>query len=342
MSALLSKRRLAHKHLCTVFLLMAILSLIILFAGLMVGTRALSLQQLWRVLIQPDGNIETTLVWTLRLPRSVAAFFAGAGLALSGFILQTLTRNPLAGPGLTGVSAGAITPIVFCFVYLPTISSVYYPFIGMTGGLITSCITFLIAHTRNAQPMHLALGGISVTFFLNAIITYIILASGAQVPSLLFWLTGGLQGRSWPQLFYMLPWVIFALFATCFCQRILSLMSLPEQIAVSRGLQMTFWKPFLLCLAVLPVAGIAPVAGPVAFRGLAAPHIARLICCYNQLQLITLSFFIGGNMVLLADIIARTIAAPQELPISIITALIGGPIFIFLVQKRAISLPRPL
>ncbi|MHC3940325.1 putative siderophore transport system permease protein YfiZ [Paenochrobactrum sp. BZR 201-1] len=324
-------------QLCAVFLLLATFSLIIITAGLMVGTRSLSLQQLWPVLNRPDGHVESILVWKLRLPRSLAAFFAGAGLALSGYILQALTRNPLAGPGLTGVSAGAITPIVFCFVYLPAISSIYYPFIGMIGGLTAASITLLIARGGNGHPLHLALGGISVSLFLNAVITYIILASGAQVPSLLFWLTGGLQGRSWPQLLYMLPWVIIALCGTCCCQRILSLLSLPEQVAAGMGLQTNIWKPFLLLLAVLPVAGIAPVAGPVAFVGLAAPHIARLLSRNNQTQTILLCFFLGGNMVSLADIIARTIAAPQELPVSIVTALTGGPVFIYLAQKRSVS-----
>lgn len=327
----------AFIRLCALFVLLCLLSLFIIMSGLLVGTRSLNVQQLLTVLFKPDGHLDSILVWTLRLPRSLAAFTAGAGLALSGYILQNLTRNPLASPSLTGVTAGAVTPIVFCFVYLPALSSIYYPFIGLFGGLIAASITLMIARGGNGHPLHLALGGISVSFFLNAVITYIILASGAQMPSLLFWLTGGLQGRSWQQFFYMLPWVIFVFIAVFSCQRVLSLLSLHEQVAASMGLQINYWKPCLLILAILPVAGIVPVAGPITFVGLAAPHIARMLKQPHQAQTIILCFFIGGIMVTFADIIARTIAIPQELPISIVTAFIGGPIFIYLAQKRPVS-----
>lgn len=337
MPVLSPHKRVAHMKICATLLSLILISLLIILAGLLIGTRSLKLQQLWPILTAPNGQIESILVWTLRLPRSLAAFTAGAGLAVSGYLLQMLTRNPLAGPGLTGATAGAVTPIVFCFVYLPAISSVYYPFIGMTGALTASVITLLIAGHGQNNPLHLALGGISISLFLNALTTYLILASGAQVPSLLFWLTGGLQGRSWPQLTPMLPWVFIAICVTFYCRRVLELLSLEPQIAASMGLDIKFWKPCLLILAILPVAGIVPVAGPVAFVGLAAPHIARLLSKNNQTQTLILCIFLGGSMVSLADIIARSIAAPQELPVSIITALIGGPVFIYLAQKRSIS-----
>ena len=210
-------------------------------------------------------------------------------------------------------------------------------FYRQAGALTASVITLLIAGNGQNNPLHLALGGISISLFLNALTTYLILASGAQVPSLLFWLTGGLQGRSWSQLTTMLPWVIIAIYGTFYCRRVLELLSLDPQIAASMGLDIRFWKPFLLILAILPVAGIVPVAGPVAFVGLAAPHIARLLSRNDQIQTLILCIFLGGSMVSLADIVARTIAVPQELPVSIVTALIGGPVFIYLAQKRSIS-----
>lgn len=316
----------------SLLVILAVLSLITLLGGLLIGSRMIGISQLFAVLLRPDGHIESILVWTLRLPRSLAAFLGGGGLAVSGYLLQALTRNPLAGPSLTGVTSGAVTPIVFCFVYIPWISSAYYPFIGMAGGLLAAMTTFWIAHGGSTRPLQLALGGISVSLFLTALTTYIILSSGAQAPSLLFWLTGGFQGRSWPQLFYMLPWVFIGFIGSLACHRVLDLFDLSEHSAASMGLQTTLWKPILLLLAVLPVAGIAPVAGNIAFIGLAAPHIARFLKPRTQARTIILSSLIGGLMVMLADIIARSIAAPQELPVSIITALIGGPVFIYLAQ----------
>ncbi|MBB4568801.1 iron complex transport system permease protein [Rhizobium leucaenae] len=102
----------------------------VIVGGLLVGAKPLQPRALWTVLFEPDGKIDSIVVWTLRLPRSLAAFIGGAGLGVSGYLLQTLTRNPLAGPGLTGVTSGAVTPIVFCFVFLPWLSSAYYPLVG--------------------------------------------------------------------------------------------------------------------------------------------------------------------------------------------------------------------
>jgi iron complex transport system permease protein len=318
----------------TLAAILLVASLAVIVGGLMVGARPVHPDMLWKVLAAPDGKIDSILVWTLRLPRSLAAFAGGAGLAISGFLLQTLTRNPLAGPGLTGVTSGAVAPIVLCFVFAPWLSSVYYPLVGLAGGLAAALITFWIAHGGSGRPLHLALGGISVSMFLGALTTWVIVSSGPQVPSLLFWLSGGFQGRSWMQLGYMLPWVLVGCAGALACHRIIGLLSLSEQAAAGMGLQLSFWKPVLLLLAVLPVAGITPVAGPVVFVGLASPHICRLIKPSSTLWTILLTAAIGGFTVVLADVIGRSIAPPREIPVGIVTALIGGPVFIYLVQRR--------
>lgn len=318
-------------------LIVVLATLLVIAAGLLVGAKPLTPQTALNALFSPDGKIDSILVWTLRLPRSLAALVAGAGLGVSGYLLQVLTRNPLAGPGLTGVTSGAVAPIVFCFVFLPWLSSVFYPLVGMAGGLAAAFVTFWISRGGRGRPLHLALGGISVSLFLGAVTTYILLVSGTQAPSLLFWLTGGLQGRSWIQLAYMTPWVVAGLGGAFAVHRAIGLLILSDEAAGSMGLRLAFWKPLLLLLAVLPVAGIAPVAGPVAFVGLAAPHIARLLKPAGPRSSILLTAALGSLILVAADVIARSIALPQELPVSIITALIGGPVFIYLVQRRSVS-----
>jgi iron complex transport system permease protein len=315
-----------------------ITAIAVILGGLMIGTRLLSPEALFSALLWPDGKIDSIFVWTLRLPRSLAAFMGGAGLAVSGYLLQTLTRNPLAGPGLTGVTSGAVAAIVFCFTFLPWVSPLLYPFVGMAGGLGAALVTFWVARGGNGRPLHLALGGISVSLFLGAATTYILLLSGPQVPSLLFWLSGGFQGRTWMQLTYMTPWVVIGIAGALAARRVLGMLALSEDAAAGMGLQLNLWKPLLLLLAVLLVAGIVPVAGPVAFVGLATPHIARLLHPEGPGWTIALTAALGGLMVTVADILARSVAAPQELPVSIVTALIGGPIFIYLVQARSFSL----
>ncbi|RWC27791.1 iron ABC transporter permease [Mesorhizobium sp.] len=316
----------------------AVISLLVIAGGLMIGTRPLAPHAVLSALFAPDGKIDSILVWSLRLPRSLAAFVGGAGLGVSGYLLQTLTGNPLAGPGLTGVSAGAVAPIVFCFVFLPWLPSTLYPFIGMVGGLAGASITFWIARGGRGRPLHLALGGTSVSLFLGAITTYVLLLSGPQVPSLLFWLSGGFQGRSWPHLAYMAPWVIAGIAGALACHRVLGLLALSEQAAAGMGLRLAFWKSAVLFLSVLPVAGVAPIAGPVAFVGLATPHIVRLLRPRSPAWSVALTAVLGGLMTASADIIARSIAAPKEIPVGIITALIGGPVFVYLVQRRTVSL----
>lgn len=303
--------------------------------GLLLGSRPLSTDVLAAVLLHPSDTIDSVLVWTLRLPRSLCAFVGGAGLAVSGLLLQILTRNPLAGPGLSGVTSGAVTAILGCFVLLPGLSSAYYPLVGLAGGLSAALVTAWIA--RDGSPMRLALGGISVALFLGAVTTYLILRSGAQSTSLFFWLSGGFQGDSWPQLLAMTPWVLIGLGGALACLRVIALFALSEQAAAGMGLNLALWKPLLLLLAVLPVAGVAPVAGHVAFVGLASPHIARLLKPSGPGWLIALSAALGGTMLVAADLLARTVVLPREIPVSIVAALIGGPVFLHLVRRHTFS-----
>jgi iron complex transport system permease protein len=315
-----------------------VLTIAVIFTGLMLGSRPLGVDTALRELFHPDGKIDSIFIWTLRLPRSLVAATSGAGLAVSGYILQTLTRNPLADPGITGVTAGAVTPIVCCFVFAPSVPSGLYPFIGLLGGIAAAAVTFWVSRGGHARPLQLALGGISVSLFLSAITTYVLLLTGPQSASLLFWLTGGFQGRTWSHLIYMLPWCLIGLMGAIVMRRVIGMLMLSDHAAAGMGLQLSLWKPLLLVVAVMPVAGVAPIAGPVAFVGLASPHIARLLRPRGVGWEIGLCAAIGALIVSLADVIGRSAALPRELPVGIITALIGGPVFIYLVQRGRLDL----
>ncbi|WP_027232668.1 iron ABC transporter permease [Phyllobacterium sp. UNC302MFCol5.2] len=306
--------------------------------GLLVGAKTLSVATVFHVLVAPDGKIDSILVWTLRLPRSLTAAAGGAGLAVSGYLLQTLTRNPLADPGITGATAGAVAPIVCCFVFVPWLSPVYYPVIGLLGGLAASSVTFWVSRGGQGRPLQLALGGVSVSLFLGAITTYVLLMTGPQAASLLFWLSGGFQGRTWTHLMHMLPWTVTGVVGALVFRRVIGMFMLSDHAAAGMGLHLGLWKPVILILAIIPVAGIAPIAGPVAFVGLAAPHIARLLRPGGTGWDIGLSAAIGALIVTFADVVGRSIAVPRELPVGIITALLGGPIFIYLVQRGRLNL----
>jgi iron complex transport system permease protein len=312
-------------------------AMLIGFAGLLIGAKPMRLDAAFTALLTPTGGVDSVIVWTLRMPRSIAAFIGGAGLAVSGYLLQSITRNPLAAPDLTGVTAGTVVVIVFCFVFMPTLSSVFHPLIGLAGGLAAAFATFWVSRGGQASPLHLALGGITISLFLGAVTTYVLLLGGPQSPAVLFWLSGGFQGRSWSHLAFMLPWVMVGIAGALLCHRALALLALGDDAAQGMGLRLGFWKPLFLVLAVCPVSGVTPVAGPVAFVGLAVPHIVRLLQPPGAVWAILLNLAIGGLMLVAADMLARSIAAPRELPVGIILALIGGPFFIHLVQRRTFA-----
>lgn len=304
------------------------------FVGLVMGAKPMTLDAALHAISTPNQGKDGIIVWTLRFPRSVAAFLAGAGLAVSGMLLQTITRNPLAAPDLTGATAGAVVVIVSCFVFLPGLSSIYYAPIGFVGAMGAAAATLWVARGGSASPLHLALGGVCISLFLAGITTYVLLLGGPQSPSVMFWLSGGLQGRSWNHVAFMLPWVAIGIIGALFSGRAIQLLALGDDVAAGMGLRLGLFKSTLLVLAILPVAGVAPVAGPIAFIGLAVPHVVRLMRVGGPTATIAVNAALGGFVLVVADVLARTLAAPRELPVGILTALVGGPVFIYLAQRR--------
>jgi iron complex transport system permease protein len=320
--------------------LAAIATLAIGFAGLLVGARPMAPEAALRALVSPGQGLDGVVLWSLRMPRSIAAFLAGAGLAVSGHLLQAITRNPLAAPDLTGVSAGAVAAIVGTFVFLPAVSAATYPFIGFAGGLLAAMATLWLVRGGQASPLHLALGGVTVSLFLSGITAYVLLRGGARSPSVMFWLSGGFQGRSWAQVSFMLPWLAIGLGGALLCHRVVEILSFDDDMASGWGVDPGLWKLVLLILAICLAAAVAPVAGPIAFVGLAVPHVVRLLRPAGSLWALLCNIVIGGMLLVASDILARTIAAPRELPVGIVTAVIGGPVFIWLVQGRGGSTSR--
>lgn len=304
------------------------------FLALVFGAKPMTLTAAFDAIIHPGQDVNSIIVWALRLPRSIAAWLGGAGLAVSGYLLQSITRNPLASPELTGVTAGTVVVIVAAFVFFPTVSSTNYPFIGAIGGLGAALLVLWVARGGQASPFHLALGGVCVALFFNAITMTILLRGAPQSPSLLFWLSGGFQGRSWPQVYYMLPWVLIGILGALASQRALTIMSLGDEMAASMGIRLRPWKLFLLVCAICPVAGVVPVAGSIAFVGLAVPHLVRLLRPADTLWAMLLNLSLGGLLLLVADALSRSVASPREIPVGIFTAIIGGPFIVFLVQSR--------
>ncbi|WP_296933544.1 iron ABC transporter permease [uncultured Marinobacter sp.] len=301
--------------------------------GLIMGSRWISPSQLLAALDGSSDLLTRITVLELRLPRNLLGLLGGAALGVAGAVMQGVTRNSLASPGLTGVIASAALAVVS----LRTLSSpaaMWLPLMALGGGLLGGALTFAIAGRRQLQPERVVLAGIAVTSLATALTTGLLLVSGAEAAELYYWLAGSLMGRGWLQLQMVLPWLLLPLFALLVMQRPFRLLQLDDDLAQAMGLAVARWRLVFLLLALLLAAALVALTGPIVFIGLVAPHIARRIIG-NQIQhWLPLSALLGGLLLLAADILARQLAFPQELPVGMLTALIGAPWLIYLLNSR--------
>ncbi|MDF0751550.1 iron ABC transporter permease [Marinobacter sp. 71-i] len=306
---------------------------LLFFVGLMAGSRWVSPTMLLAVLNGNSDLLTRISVLELRLPRNLLGLLGGAALGAAGAVMQGVTRNPLASPGLTGVIASAALAVVSLRT-LSTPGALWLPLMGLAGGLLGGALTFAIAGRRQLQPERVVLAGIAVTSLATALTTGLLLVSGAEAAELYYWLAGSLMGRGWLQLQMVLPWLLIPLGALFVMQRPFRLLQLDDDLALAMGLAVGRWRLIFLLLSLLLAASLVAFTGPIVFIGLVAPHIARRMIG-NQIQhWLPLSALFGGLLLLAADILARQLAFPQELPVGMLTALVGAPWLIYLLNSR--------
>jgi iron complex transport system permease protein len=273
----------------------------------------------------------------LRLPRAIGAILAGASLACAGAMMQGIFRNPLAGPEVLGVSAGAsLGAVVIVITGLASFWPMALPLSAIIGALVTALLIYQISRSSHGSNLlQIVLAGMAVSGLLNALISSILLfANQYQISSFIFWTMGGLQGRSWEQIIWpgiiLLPTIGFALSR----YRSLNLFSLGEEQAHASGLNIALEKQLILaCAAVLTAMAIA-ISGPVGFIGLLVPHLLRLIFGPDHRRLLPLAALSGALLLLLADLLGRLIIAPLEIHVGIVTSLLGSPFFLYLVLRK--------
>lgn len=310
------------------------LALSLLFlGGLMTGHQWISPTELWTTLAGEGPLLTRISVLELRLPRNLLAILGGGALGVAGAIMQGVTRNPLASPGLTGViAAAAFTVAATQTFYTP--EALWLPAIALGGGLFGGTLTFLIAGRRRLQPERVVLAGIAVTALCTALTTGTLLVSGSEAAELYYWLAGSLMGRGWLQLELVAPWLILPLGLLFFLRRPFRLLQLDDDLALSMGLAVARWRLLFLLLALVLAAALVAVTGPVIFIGLVAPHIARRVIGDQFQHWLPVSALFGGLLLLAADTLARQLAFPQELPVGMLTALIGAPWLLHLLNSR--------
>jgi len=273
-----------------------------------------------------------TILFNLRLPRILLAMLVGTGLATAGCIMQGLFRNPMASPYITGVSSGSSLGATVALLIFPAFFSV--PLLAFVFGAGTILLVYRISWKRGKVAVEsLLLAGIAVGFFFSAVTSLLMYTAAESLHRVIFWIMGGLWNRGWKDLLMVVPFVGFGLPATFFFARDLNILQLGEESASHLGVEVEKTKRILLVLASLVTASVVSVSGIIGFVGLIVPHITRMLVGPDHRLLIPVTAFAGGIFLVWCDTLARTVIAPVELPVGVITSCFGAPFFIYLLIK---------
>jgi len=302
-------------------------------AGLVIAPVPIPLEDVWKVLITGDVSAYRVILLDIRLPRLLVGMLTGACLAASGAILQSVMRNPLADPGIIGVSAGGGFAAVIVMVALPQLSYLL-PAAAFGGALIACLAVYLMAWDKGASPVKIVLAGIAVNALMGALMNGVMVMYSDRVQAVLPWLSGGLNGRSWHHLSFMLPYAAIGLLLTFPAIRSANLLQLGDDSAQLLGQRVELQRMLLVALAALLAGAAVSSAGLVVFVGLVVPHALRLLIGDDYRFLLPLSIIYGAVLIAISDTLARTLFDPAELPVGILLACIGAPFFLYLLRRR--------
>jgi len=275
------------------------------------------------------------ILWQIRMPRICVAMIVGAALAVSGYILQALSRNSLADPYLTGVSSGAGLAVAVAMICNVSFSAI--PAAAFAGGLVASLIVASMARGPAGLSVgRLLLSGVGLSAVCSAFITMLLIhaSSVAQGQGLFFWLAGGIAGRTWSELIPAFAYTLAGVVIALAMSKQIRLLSLGTQSAQALGLDVGRTQWILLAAAVLMCGAAVSISGLVGFVGLIAPHLARRLYGQDERLQIICSAMLGMTLVLVSDLAARTLGQGQELPLGTLLSLIGGPFFLWLIGSK--------
>ncbi|NEW07340.1 iron ABC transporter permease [Paenibacillus sp. SYP-B3998] len=316
------------------------LIVITIVLGMGMGYSSLSYDRLLPTLLGQGTFKEHFVLFSVRLPRIMITLLAGMGLALSGAILQGITQNDLADPGIIGINSGAGVAIAVFFLFFPIHagSFVYLlPLVAFIGALITACLIYALSYNRKVglQPVRLVLIGVGFSMALSGIMVVIISsAERTKVDFISKWLAGSIWGADWPFIWAIVPWLALLIPFTLYKANRLNLLGLGEPVAIGVGVSIEKERVVLLLTAVALAASAVSVTGGIAFIGLMAPHIAKALVGPRNQLFIPVAILIGGWLLLFADTIGRNIFDPDGIPAGIMVALIGAPYFMYLLLKK--------
>ncbi|MFK4343772.1 MULTISPECIES: FecCD family ABC transporter permease [unclassified Paenibacillus] len=333
LSALVRKQRL---------ILLVSLGLIVLtaIASMAWGYSSLSFDRLIPVLFGQGTFKEEFVLFSVRLPRIFITLLSGMALALSGSILQSITRNDLADPGIIGINSGAGVAIACFFLYFPIdVGSFIYvlPLVAFIGALVTAALIYVFSYSRTSglDPIRLVLVGVGFSLALSgSMIVIISSAERSKVDFIAKWIAGNIWGTDWPFIWALLPWLILLIPFTLYKSQRLNLLALSEPSAIGVGLKLERERLVLILTAVAAAASAVSVTGGIAFIGLMAPHMAKALVGPRNQLFIPVAVLLGGWLLLTADTIGRNLTDPDGIPAGIMVSLIGVPYFAYLLLRK--------
>ncbi|WP_329059942.1 FecCD family ABC transporter permease [Amycolatopsis sp. NBC_01480] len=315
---------------------------LLLSLSLAVGTRGIPLGSVWTALLNPgDGSRESIIVWQLRMPRTLLGIVVGAALAIAGVVMQAVSRNPLAEPGILGVNAGAALSVVLAISVLGVSDAGDYVWFALGGAVLATALVYGLG-VRTAGPgdgaqsrVRLVLAGAALTACFGAVTGTVTMFDTNTFDSYRFWVVGSLANRDTAVLGHVLPFIVAgALVALALGPR-LNALALGEDVGISLGVRPGRVRLGGLVAITLLGGAATAAAGPISFVGLLVPHALRLVLGHDVRWLLAYSVVAGPILVLAADIAGRVVARPGELEVGIVTAFAGAPVLLWLVTRRA-------
>lgn len=313
-------------------LALAILVLVAL-ASIAIGAKELSLGQVWHGLFEDSGTYGDVVV-AERLSRTVLGLLAGAALGLAGAVLQALTRNPLADPGLLGINAGASAAVVTAISFLGITSLSGYVWFAFFGAAAVGALVWFLGGSRGATPVRLALAGTAISAALYGYLQAVMIMDDAALGKMRFWTVGSLSAATGSTIEQVLPFLLTGTALALALARPLNAMAMGDDTAKALGADLNRTRALSMLAATVLCGAATAACGPIVFVGLMVPHVVRSFTGPDLRWILPYAAILSPVLLLGADVIGRIVARPAELQVGIVTAILGGPVFILLVRRR--------
>ena len=316
-----------------VFTVLIVSIIALTLVGICVGSVRITVSDIVRAIFNPNSINRNTayIIRNLRIPRVLSSIVIGSALALCGLVFQSVFRNPMADSYVLGISSGASFSVGLGFVLGISFADVSLPVVAFIGSMLTTALLFAISRKNTGS---LLLTGISLNFLLSALTTLTIYLSDRQAENILFWTLGSLGNSSWTRLIILSIITLCAVIIVYGNANAMDLLLLDDSTAISSGLNIRRTRILLLVIASIVTATVVCFSGIIGFVGLMSPHFMRILVGPKHKRLIPLSMMMGSVILMFSDIICRFIVPPSELPIGIVTSILGAPVFMMLLRRR--------